>query len=511
MRKSAESKKQLSSSSDLSPERDFEDVDFDFFVEALEGQAFVPRKEQEILLEKEGQAEFLQKAESYYSHRQLIDFLLAKGAVPQQPVESTVGIGFLDIVNYSYLSKWLSPQENQLILNGLYSAFAHVIKKNGGFLNKVEGDSLMFHFGGNIDPQTESKSPNELNRYLAGNLFHTCVEVQRTCQLFNEASKDFLDQGCDEKTRESIEGAFSIISNLRMNLAMASGVNARFQIQIRVGASIGTVCMGNFGPHGKKQWDVIGEPVIEGRRMEMSAPVGGLRISEKLYKLLDKNGVVQKYYEDFRSRALEVGGKYCVIRQDELFAFREVVIKNKKGARFKSYSVQVLSDLPENIAHKIISFLELGEEGADEILELLQYFRGNRLVVEAVEEALEEKGIFLNKEELLKIISPRKYDQPSLYNKALTAKISLFKIFSLLGAYQDRIDKDLKTSAARHSAGSGEGNYLARKREEIMADYKYYEKRYRFKVYFDRVTFPLVFRSIKSDILAFQSLSMDRA
>jgi adenylate cyclase len=501
----------IASSSSGSPqEREFEEINLDVFMEALEEGAFIPQKEAEVLLHKEGKADFLRKVESYYSHKQLVDALLVKGEIPHNPVESTVGIGFLDIVNYSYLSKWLSPKENQLILNGLYAAFAHVIKKNGGFLNKIEGDSLMFHFGGNIDPEVAEKSQSELNNYLAKNLFYTCVEVQRTCQDFNEANKDFLDQNCSKETKESIQEAFSIISNLRMNLALASGVNAKFQIKIRIGASIGEVSIGNFGPRGKKQWDIIGEPVIEAKRMEMSAPVGGLRISEKMYRLLEKGNYVQVFHDEFKRRALEQDGKFSEITEEELFSYKEVVIENKNGVHFQSYSVQVSSRLPENVAAMVISFLELGEEGADEILDLLQYYRGSRLVIDAVEEALVNKGISLNKIELLRIISPKKFgslnkDNHRLYDKAMNAHYSLYGIFSLLGAHQDRIEKDIIPSGIRYMGETDSATYLERKREELLVEFKYYEKKYRYKVYFDKVTFPLIFRSIKSDILDFQN------
>ncbi|MDC7223182.1 MAG: adenylate/guanylate cyclase domain-containing protein [Spirochaetales bacterium] len=491
-------------------DKDFESIDLDFFVESMEAQNFVPRKEAEVKLQKDGKTNFLKKVESYYSHHQLVDALLVKGEIPLNPVESTVGIGFLDIVNYSYLSKWLSPKENQLILNGLYSAFAHVIKKNGGFLNKIEGDSLMFHFGGTIDPKIQDKSQHEVNSYIAKNLFYTCIEVQRACQLFNEASKLFLDQNSSDETKESIEEAFNIISNLRMNLAMASGVDAKFQIKIRIGASLGEVSIGNFGPRGKKQWDVIGEPVIEAKRMEMSAPVGGLRISDRVYRILEKDNITQLYYEDFKRRAFQSDGKFRDIRMNELFSFKEVILEKKNRARFRSYSIQVSSDLPEKVARTVISFLELGEEGADEILDILQYYRGNRLVVEAIEEEMARYGILVNKVELLKILSPRKYgrmntNELSLCGKILSESYSLFKILSLLGAYQDRIDKDLKPAVSRYNSQGSDESYLERKKSELMSDFKSYEKKFRYKIYFDRVAFPLIFRSIKSDILCYQN------
>lgn len=488
---------------------DFEDVDLSVFINFSESSNFIPPWEIEVQSRKDGKESFKKKVESYYIHQQLEDALLLKGEIPMNPVESAVAIGFLDIANYSYLSKWLSPKENQLVLNGLYSAFTHVIKKKGGFLNKIEGDSLMFHFGGIIDPHIIELSESGINSYIAKNLFQTCVELQRTCQLFNEASKLFLDENTSPETKDSIEQAFYIISALRANLALASGVDAKFQIKIRIGASMGDVSMGNFGPIGKKQWDIIGEPVIEARRMETTAPIGGLRISQKIYKFLEKEKIVTLYFNEFKNKAIQNKGAYRDIEINELFLFKEVILKKKNNVHFKSYSVQVCSDLPEQIARLAVSFLELGEEGADEILDLIQYYRGNRLVVSALENAFIKNDITLNKIELLEILSPKKYKKlrgknDSDFERILREHYSLYNILRILGAYQDRIARSLQPSAAMLKFQNSSDSYLERKKAEYINDYTEYIKKIEKKAYFDKVVYPLIFRSIKADILKFQ-------
>ncbi|MBI9098962.1 MAG: adenylate/guanylate cyclase domain-containing protein, partial [Spirochaetaceae bacterium] len=493
--------------------QDFEDIDLSVFFNSSEANDFIPKKETEVKLKNNGKEVFQKKVESYYIHQQLADALLIKGEIPMNPVESTVGIGFIDIANYSYLSKWLSPKENQLLLNGLYSAFTHVIKKKGGFLNKIEGDSLMFHFGGIIDPNINNMSENEISNYIAANLFYTCIEVQRACQLFNEASKLFLDENTSPETKESVEHAFFIISSLRDNLAMASGVDAKFQIKIRIGASIGEVSIGNFGPRGKKQWDIIGEPVIEARRMETTAPIGGLRISHKMYRILDQENIIRHYYEEFKSKAAKDNGEYKNIELNELFSFKEVILKKKNNVHFKSYSVQVSSDLPEQMAKMVISFLELGEEGADEILETIQYYRGNRLVMNAIERAFNDNHIILNKIELLKILSPKKYEKlkaknESDFHRILMDHYSLYNIFRILGAYQDRIDISLKPMANMYNRENKDESYLERKKNEFINDFALYKKKMVYKAYFKKVVYPLILRSIKADILSFQKRAL---
>jgi class 3 adenylate cyclase len=490
---------------------EFEEIDLSLFLIPDEENNFIPQKEIEITLKKHGIENFQKRIESYYIHQQLADALVIKGQIPMNPVESTVGIGFIDIANYSYLSKWLSPKENQLVLNGLYSAFTQVIKEKGGFLNKIEGDSLMFHFGGIIDPEIMNMPQEKTESHIATKLFYTCIEIQRACQLFNEASRLFLDENTSPETKEAVEQAFFIISSLRRNMAMASGVDAKFQIKVRIGASIGEVSIGNFGPVGKKQWDIIGEPVIEARRMEATAPIGGLRISDHMYKILARDNVDETYYHEFKGKAANNNGDYADIKIHELFSFKEVILERKKNVHFKSYSVQVSADLPEQIAKQVCSFLQLGEEGADEILGIIQYYRGNRLVINAIENSLAQNNIVLNKIELLKILSLKKFkmlqsEKQENLDKTLKEHYTLFNILRILGAYQDRVEASLKPSALKsYHNETSETNYLDRKKAEFINEFKVYKRNCVYSAYFKTVLFPLMFRSIKADILSFRS------
>ena len=197
------------------------------------------------------------------------------GGIYTKPNETMVAIGFLDIAKYTFLSQFLSPLENQRVLNGLYSAFNWIIGKYGGYLNKIEGDSLLFHYGGPIDPNTRKLDEMASLKYIARKLFYTCVKLQRVSNLFNTTDKSFLNEIPDKSTVEAITTAYDILGELRRGYASAS-FNALFQIRIRMGASLGNVLVGNFGPNGAKQWDVIGMPVIDAKRMESSAPIGGL-------------------------------------------------------------------------------------------------------------------------------------------------------------------------------------------------------------------------------------------
>ena len=455
---------------------------------------------------------FRKEIEEYYLPKQLIDAIIENGGIPKSSMEAIVGIGFTDIADYTYLSKFLSPKENQIVLNGLYSAFHWVLKRHGGYLNKIEGDSLMFHYGGLIDPKVKDLPQNEATRYIAKELFYTCVEMQRICVLFNQANDRFLYDNADESTKEAVKNAFSIISSLRNNLELSSSINALFQIRIRIGANIGEVTIGNFGPEGAKQWDVIGIPVIDAKRMESTAPIGGLRISEQFYKILEENGIVEEYYTRFKREATALFGYYKDISKEELFRFSTVRLKDKKNVEFRTYSIQVNPGLPEDIMRQAELLLEKGEHGADKILEQLQYYRGNRYVITAMEEMFRKREILLRKDELLKAIYPKKYtafleklgSSRKKTKDYIEKNYSLFRLFEKLGKYQDTIKHDPVINGHKSEFVDYE-QYIKKESAHIKYLFRTQHRSTVHKTYFFNVVYPLVFQSIRGSILEYQN------
>lgn len=271
---------------------------------------------------------FRREIEKFYLPEQLVSAILDLGEIPRHSVTTQIGVGFIDVADYTYISKFLSPNENQTILNGLFGALNWVIKRHGGYLNKIEGDSLMFHFGGLTDRRIKGLNEDEITRYISRELFYTCVEMQRVVALFNQASDKFMYEEADQSIKDDLQSAFDIIHSMRTNMELSATFNALFQIRVRIGANIGEVTVGNFGPEGAKHWDVIGLPVIDAKRMESTAPIGGLRISEHLYTILEKTGVVSSYFDRFRREAEALGSSFRHISRDELFKSTQVVLKD---------------------------------------------------------------------------------------------------------------------------------------------------------------------------------------
>ena len=467
--------------------------------------------------EAEGRAAFdphelRQTIQSFYLPKQLVDAIIEMGGIPSASEVTVVGVGFVDIADYTYLSQFLSPQENQDVLNGLYTAFAGVLQRHGGYLNKIEGDSLMFHYGGIIDPRVRGMSEEEAGRYICKQLFQTCVEMQRVCSLFNQANENFLLKDVSDEAQAALRKAFNIISALRNSFELARSINALFQIRIRIGANIGKVTIGNFGPDGAKQWDVVGTAVIDAKRMESTAPIGGLRISKALYDKLVETNVASEYYDRFLREALVLDSYYRNITREDLFKYSEVYLKDKRNANFQTYSVQVTPNLPESIAEQATDLLSMGPSGADRVLDLLKYYRGNSYVINAIEDALKSLGVVLRKGYMLGRMYPRQFAQISeqfagdaqRMEEHIAARFSLFDILDKLGRFQDIVKKDESAGAAVRDY-RGHAHYMQLQERMIVGEYERSKAKMLQRSYFFNVVFPLVFESIRSSLLEYQN------
>lgn len=465
-----------------------------------------------------GELELRKQIEDYYLPKQLVDAIIENGRIPETSSEMTVGIGFIDVADYTFLSKFLSPKENQAVLNGLYTALNSVLKRHGGYLNKIEGDSIMFHYGGLIDPRVKEMEEEAATRYIAKELFFSCVEMQRVCVRFNEANERFLSENETDETREVLRRAFEVIETLRTTMGARSQINALFQIRMRIGANIGEVTIGNFGPDGAKQWDIVGLPVINAKRMESTAPVGGLRISETFYRILERAGVVEEYYNRFKREAQALFGEYASITKDELFKFSKVVLKDKKSAVFNTYSIQVNPGLPENIRNQVELLLEAGDQGAEKILELLQYYRGNRFIIKAIEKLFDRLGVNIRKAYIIKTMYPQKYgrmlERHGGDEAALEAEIedsySLFDIFEKLGLYQDTLKQHVDSGEGAGEFSSFE-DCMERETERISNYYAARKTAAIKRAYFYNYIYPLVFASIRTSIIEYQRTGVETA
>jgi class 3 adenylate cyclase len=463
-----------------------------------------------VALAEDKEAVLRQEILDYYVPTVLVKAFLASGGIPKDSKITQIGVGFIDIVDYSYLSKFLTPRENQTLLNGLYSCFSEVLRRRGGYLNKIEGDAIMFQFGGLSDPNERKLDPEEEFNNIATQLFLTCVEMQRMCYQFNNADESLLAYLQDTEEEDNVQDAFGIIHYMRTDEILAKFFNALYQIRIRIGANVGEVSIGNFGPPGWKHWDIIGNPVIEAKRMESTSPIGGLRISESFYHALEKIGIVDKYYQEFLAEAEKLNGYFRAIKKEEVFQFGSVILKDKKNASFPTYSVLVDPGLPEALVKQITLLLEKGEAGADRIVDLVKYYRGNRYVIDAIEDVFSSLNIRLRKDKMVNFLFPEKYmkalrimggDEIKV-EKFIEEKHRLYDFLKTLGNYQDRLK--LNQRKAEDVSFIEYDRYLDLQLQLINDNYRRITKNATHNTYFFNVIFPLIFQSIKASILEYQ-------
>jgi len=457
--------------------------------------------------------ELRRKIEKFYLPKQLVQAILKAGEIYTRSNETMVGIGFLDIARYTFLSQFLSPLENQRVLNGLYSAFNWVIGMHNGYLNKIEGDSLMFHYGGPIDPNIENADKVGLLRHIARELFYTCVELQRISELFNRVDRGFLGDISDRPTVEAITTAYDILGELREGY-LSTSFNALFQIRIRVGASMGNALVGNFGPDGAKQWDVIGMPVIEAKRMESSAPIGGLRITDSFFQILEENGIAVEYHKRIKSEADGLGGVYKNIKFDELFRKTIVRLKDKNDLHLETYSVQINPSLPESIRNQSELLLRKGVEGADEIVGFIKYYRGNHFVIAQLEALFKRKDVRIRKASLYKLMAPKKYrkllrkhnNDVTETGKLIESRLSLFGLLEIMGKLQDMIKQKVGTEFGGERELDSFDRWMGETQKVVQRRYSVNKNITVQASYFYNVLFPLFFSSIKASILERQQL-----
>ncbi len=452
----------------------------------------------------------------YYLPRQLVPAIQTLGEIPKQGREAFMGIGFLDIAKYSFLTKFLSPRENRVLLDGLFTSLFWTIRRNGGFLNKIDGDSMMFHFGGDIDPQTKGRNDEKTKGYIARKTFFTCVEIQRAALLFNRGFDQFTFEEVDEETKNILQESFYIMNELRTNKELSHALDAFFQIRIRIGAACGTVILCNIGPPGARKLDILGSPVIEAKRMESAAPIGGLRISKELFDLLDKQSVTESYYGRFIKEARQVDGMFQNLRKDEVFGYKKILLKNKHNAEYESYSVQVNPALPESISAQIELLLNKGRSGTEEIIGIIESNSENETIVEAVEQTLRSKGVKIRKELILKDLFPSRYMKIAEHFKSnpqktaayIRARYSLAQIISSLIRQQHR--NELKSTIIADNIPFG--TY-----DQYMKEYRNSLRTFRTeKIYADfldlRLTyhsFPLIKARLRAAILEYQYQNLD--
>lgn len=152
---------------------------------------------------------------------------------------------FSDIKSFTTHSTRFPPDQIQSMLSEYFGVMMDVAFKHGGTVDKLIGDGLMVFFG---DPENQ---PDHAVRCV-----RAAVEMQEKARTL--------------EARWNAEG--------------------KMPLKIRIGINTGEVVVGNMGSSRRLTYTVLGPDVNLAQRLEASAPVGGILISERTYQLV-KNHV----------------------------------------------------------------------------------------------------------------------------------------------------------------------------------------------------------------------------
>ena len=246
--------------------------------------------------------------------------------------------------------------------------------------------------------------------------------------------------------------------------------------------------------------------------MEATAPIGGFRISESLYNILDECGLTEAYYHRFKREAEAMFGSFSTITHDELFKFGKVTLKDKKGAEFNTYSIQVSPSLPEAMMNQVENLVNRGKMGAQRIVQLLQYYRGNKFVINAIEATLISKNIIIGKADLFRYIFPLKYS-PMLEEyknnekdlaDSVSSKYRLFDLFEMMGYLQDLIKEDIVYEPKSEIHFEEFVNYTVKMEKMTKEELELKETRVYQRNFFYSFIYPMIFKSIDASIQEYQ-------
>lgn len=381
-----------------------------------------------LRLREERAASSLQKRIiDFYLRESLVTNILAHGKLQEQAEDHLMGVIFGDVVDWTKISPRLTAAESVLLLNGIFHIILDHIEKYHGFLNKTMGDGFLIHIGDPLDSTMPKESPE---KEIAHRTLLLCTEMQQAIYAFNQEAY----QSPNPEAQEEINKAYLVLEKLTKKEFIP--------IKIRLGGHMGIVNIGNIGPKGNKQYDIMGTVVDLAKRLESSAPPGGIRLHDIFYKYLAQNNDLNTYTEKFKQKSKEY---YNNILLEEIFSRKTVNVKNFE--KVPSFSIQSIPNLPELIRYDIENALDIGLEATPAIIENIRIYRGNKYIINAIEDLFKEKGIIIRKIDIYKILQAGAYEKIKDNNKELE-KINnkpLYKILGIIGklqdAYSEKIDK----------------------------------------------------------------------
>jgi adenylate cyclase len=175
---------------------------------------------------------------------------------------------FSDIAGFTSWCTTQGPEQVLSTLNEYFDEMTAILFRNEGTIDKFIGDGLMAFFGDPIE------QPDHAQRAV-----RTAIEMQ---QKVRELRSEWERQG-------------------------------RLPVQIRVGINTGEVVVGDLGSRRIVEYTAIGSNVNLSQRLESRAPVGGILISDAVYRLI-RNDFAARFAGKITAKGIsEEFGTYEVI------------------------------------------------------------------------------------------------------------------------------------------------------------------------------------------------------
>ena len=193
--------------------------------------------------------EGLAKRLSVYISPQIVQSMLTgEDGVEVTAQRKKLTVFFSDIAGFTAITERLESEELSALLNQYLTEMSEIALEYGGTIDKFIGDAIVVFFG---DPESRGTKADA----------DACVRMAIAMQArMSELKKEWLDLGLEDT------------------------------FDLRVGINTGYCTVGNFGSVDKMDYTIIGGEVNLAARLEATADVGGILISNETHALV-KNWV----------------------------------------------------------------------------------------------------------------------------------------------------------------------------------------------------------------------------
>jgi adenylate cyclase len=196
-----------------------------------------------VVSEKEKQ--FINKVLSAYVSREVVEELVANPSLLQLGgSKRQMSAIFTDIQSFSTVSEQLDPEQLVQLLNLYLARMSDIIMKNGGTIDKYEGDAIIAFFGAPV--------------YREDHAVLACRSAVQMKSLEVDLNRELIEQGL--LTGEVLE--------VLKDKGLRIDTGAPVPLYTRIGINTGEMVVGNMGTSSKMNYTIMGNAVNLAARLE---------------------------------------------------------------------------------------------------------------------------------------------------------------------------------------------------------------------------------------------------